>query len=83
MAGGSGACQDRGISPEAAWVEGGASWDPTKLLGPVKWTSCSLDVLLDIFSRYVAGWLLATQESAALATQLIAETCRRQGSDPG
>ena len=54
-----------------------------KLLGPVKWTSYDLYVLLDIYSRYVPGWLLATQESAALATQLIAATCRRQAIDPG
>ena len=54
-----------------------------KLKGPVKWTYYYLYVLLDIFSRYVPGWLLATQESAALAKQLIAETCRRQAIDPG
>ncbi len=54
-----------------------------KLLGPVKWTYYYLYVLLDIYSRYVPGWLLATQESAALAKQLIAETCRRQAIDPG
>jgi putative transposase len=65
-------------APNQVW-----SWDITKLLGPVKWTSFYLYVLLDIFSRYVPGWLLATQESAALAKQLIAETCRRQGIDPG
>ena len=65
-------------APNQVW-----SWDITKLLGPVKWTDSYLYVLLDIFSRYVPGWLLATQESAALAKQLIAETCRRQGIDPG
>ena len=65
-------------APNQVW-----SWDITKLLGPVKWTYFYLYVLLDIFSRYVTGWLLATQESAALAKQLIAETCRRQGIDPG
>ena len=65
-------------APNQVW-----SWDITKLLGPVKWTYFYLYVLLDIFSRYVTGWLLATQESAALAKQLIAETCRRQGIDTG
>jgi len=65
-------------APNQVW-----SWDITKLLGPVTWTAFYLYVLLDIFSRYVTGWLLATQESAALAKQLIAETCRRQGIDPG
>jgi putative transposase len=65
-------------APNQVW-----SWDITKLLGPVKWTYFFLYVLLDIFSRYVTGWLLATVESAALAKHLIAEACRRQGIDPG
>jgi len=65
-------------APNQVW-----SWDITKLLGPVKWTYYYLYVLLDIYSRYVPGWLLATQESAALAKHLIAETCRRQAIDPG
>jgi len=39
-------------------------------------------VLLDIFSRYVVGWLLARQESAALAKVLIAESCQRQHIAP-
>ena len=59
--------------PNQVW-----SWDITKLLGPVKWTYYYLYVLLDIFSRYVVGWLLARQESAALAKVLIAESCERQ-----
>ena len=65
-------------APNQVW-----SWDITKLLGPVKWTYYYLYVLLDIYSRYVPGWLLATQESATLAKHLIAETCRRQAIDPG
>jgi putative transposase len=60
-------------SPNQVW-----SWDITKLLGPVKWTYYYLYVLLDIFSRYVVGWLLARQESAALAKILITESCERQ-----
>ena len=58
------------------------SWDITKLLGPVKWTYYYLYVLLDIFSRYVVGWLLAGQEAAALAKVLIAESCERQHIGP-
>jgi len=54
------------------------SWDITKLLGPVKWTYYYLYVILDIFSRYVVGWLLARVESSTLAKQLIEETCERQ-----
>jgi putative transposase len=59
------------------------SWDITKLLGPTKWTYYYLYVLLDVFSRYVVGWMLADQEAAVLAVQLIAESCERQGIQPG
>lgn len=55
------------------------SWDITKLRGPVKWTYYYLYVILDVFSRYVVGWLLAERESAELAELLIAETCAKQG----
>ena len=59
------------------------SWDITKLLGPAKWTYFYLYVILDIFSRYVVGWMLAPRESAALAERLIAETCAKHGITPG
>jgi len=59
------------------------SWDITKLLGPTKWTYYYLYVLLDVFSRYVVGWMLAHRELARLAEQLIAESCERQGIAPG
>ena len=55
------------------------SWDITKLKGPVKWTYFYLYVILDVFSRYVVGWMAALRESATLAQRLIAETCARQG----
>ena len=55
------------------------SWDITKLLGPVKWSYFYLYVILDIFSRYVVGWMVAPAESAALAEKLIRETCEKQG----
>ena len=58
------------------------SWDITKLLGPAKWTYFYLYVILDVFSRYVVGWMVATEESAALARKLIGETCHRQGIEP-
>jgi putative transposase len=64
--------------PNEVW-----SWDITKLLGPVKWTYFYLYVILDIFSRYVVGWMVAHRESARLAQKLIAETCARQGIVPG
>jgi putative transposase len=59
------------------------SWDITRLLGPAKWTYYYLYVLLDVFSRYAVGWLLAQQESARLAEKLIAESCERQQIGPG
>jgi transposase InsO family protein len=53
-------------------------WDITKLHGSAKWTYYYLYVILDIYSRYAVGWMLATCESAVLAEKLIAETCTRQ-----
>jgi putative transposase len=64
--------------PNQVW-----SWDITKLLGPAKWTYFYLYVLLDIFSRYVTGWLVAHRESAGLAQRLIAESCAKQNIVPG
>lgn len=65
-------------APNQLW-----SWDITKLLGPTKWTYYYLYVILDVFSRYVVGWMIAERESAALAEDLIRETCQRQGIPPG
>ena len=61
-------------APNQLW-----SWDITKLKGPAKWTYFHLYVILDVFSRYVVGWMIAPRESANLAKRLIDETCRRQG----
>jgi len=61
-------------APNQLW-----SWDITKLLGPQKWTYFYLYVILDVYSRYVVGWMLAHRETATLAERLIAETCERQG----
>jgi len=59
--------------PNQVW-----SWDITKLKGPVKWTYFYLYVIMDIFSRYVVGWLIAPAERKALAKELIAQTCEKQ-----
>jgi putative transposase len=64
-------------APNRLW-----SWDITKLRGPVKWTYFYLYVILDVFSRYVVGWMLATRESAELAKRLIEETCEKQNIQP-
>lgn len=58
------------------------SWDITKLLGPAKWTYYYLYNILDVFSRYSVGWLIAERESSSLAETLIAATCVRQGIQP-
>lgn len=65
-------------APNQVWT-----WDITKLLGPEKWSYFYLYVILDIFSRYVVGWMLARTESAELARRLIRETCRKHGIEPG
>jgi putative transposase len=58
------------------------SWDITKLKGPAKWTYYYLYVILDVYSRYVVGWMVAPRESAELARKLISETIRKQEADP-
>jgi putative transposase len=59
--------------PKQLW-----SWDITKLKGPSTWTYYYLYVILDVYSRYVVGWMLAVRETAELAEALIAETCTRE-----
>jgi putative transposase len=54
------------------------SWDLTKLRGPVKWSYFYLYTILDVFSRYIVGWMIAERESAILAEQLIRQTCEKQ-----
>ena len=65
-------------APNEVW-----SWDITKLRGPVKWTYFYLYVIIDIFSRYVTGWMIAQRESAALARRLIGASCTNQHIIPG
>jgi putative transposase len=64
--------------PNEVW-----SWDITKLKGPRKWTYYYLYTIIDVYSRYVVGWMVAYKESAKLAEELIAETCRRQNIERG
>ena len=59
--------------PNQVW-----SWDITKLKGPAKWTYFYLYVILDIFRRYVVGWMVASRESGSLAKKLIEQTCEKQ-----
>jgi putative transposase len=64
--------------PNQVW-----SWDITKLRGPATWTYYYLYVMLDVYSRYVVGWMIAARESEELAQELICATCEKQGIQPG
>ena len=63
--------------PNQVW-----SWDITRLLGPKKWSYFYLYVVLDIFSRYVVGWMVADRENPALAGRLIQQSCLKHGVQP-
>jgi putative transposase len=63
--------------PNQVW-----SWDITMLPGPAKASRFHLYVILDIYSRYVVGWLLALRECAHLAERLIRESCTKQNVQP-
>ena len=65
-------------APNQLW-----SWDITKLKGPVKWSYFHLYVILDVFSRYVVGWMVAHRESSHLAQRLIEHSCKRHRIPPG
>ena len=65
-------------APNQVW-----RWDITKLAGPYKWNWFHLYVILDVFSRYVVGWLVAPGESARLAEELIAEAIFSEGVGHG
>jgi len=64
-------------APNQVW-----SWDITRLLGPKKWTYYYLYVILDIFSRYAVGWMVADRENSTLAGRLIQQSCLKQGVQP-
>jgi putative transposase len=59
--------------PNQVW-----SWDITRLRTFVKWSYFYLYVILDIFSRYAVGWMVAHRENAALGQRLIEETIARE-----
>ena len=63
--------------PNQVW-----SWDITRLLGPRKWSYFYLYVIMDIFSRYIVGWMVADRESSALAGRLIQQSCLKHGVQP-
>jgi putative transposase len=64
-------------APNQVW-----SWDITYLRGPHKWEHYPLYTVLDIYSRYVVGWMMAEVESSDLAKQLIAATAQKHHIQP-
>jgi putative transposase len=64
--------------PNQCW-----SWDITKLAGPAKWTYYYLYSIIDIYSRYTVGWMVATRESRELAERLLSDTIAKQNIDRG
>jgi putative transposase len=64
-------------SPNQLW-----SWDITKLKGPQKWNHYHLYVVMDVYSRYIVGWMIAERESALLAKRLIEHCCQNQKIPP-
>ncbi len=64
--------------PNQVW-----SWDITKLKGPATWSYFYLYVIIDIYSRYVVGWMVAEAENSTLAHELISTTCERQEIEQG
>ena len=64
-------------APNRVWA-----WDITKLHGPQKWTYFYLYAIIDIYSRYVVGWMVADRESSELAKTLLQTTIREQAADP-
>jgi putative transposase len=64
-------------APNQVWC-----WDITKLHGSQKWSYFYLYAIIDIYSRYVVGWMIADRESSALAKVLLKNTIREQGADP-
>jgi putative transposase len=64
--------------PNQVWT-----WDVTWLRGPVKYTYYPLYVIIDLYSRFNPGWMLAHEENGDLAAKLIRDTCERQGIEPG
>ena len=65
-------------APNQVWT-----WDITRLPGPRKWVTYPLYVVLDLFSRYVVAWMVATRETATRAQRLITSACQKQGIAPG
>jgi putative transposase len=65
-------------APREVW-----SWDITPLAGPARGMWLHLYVMLDIFSRYVVAWMVASRQTGALAAHFVDDAVRREGVRPG
>ena len=65
-------------APNQVWT-----WDITKLATTAVGVFLHAYVIIDLFSRYVVGWMVASRECKHLASQLFAETIARHGVEPG
>jgi putative transposase len=65
-------------APNQVW-----SWDITRLRGPVKRVFYHLYSIIDVYSRYTVGWMVATREDEYLAERLIADTLAKQNVPAG
>jgi putative transposase len=64
--------------PNQVWT-----WDITKLATLQQGIFLHAYVIIDLFSRYVVGWMVAVKECKHLAAQLFADTVARHGIEPG
>jgi putative transposase len=63
-------------APNQVW-----SWDITKLAGPERGIYYHAYVLIDIYSRYTPGWMIAEREDAELARRFLRESITKRGID--
>jgi putative transposase len=67
----------KATGPNQVWT-----WDITKLLGPYRGDCYYLYTVLDMYSRYVVGWMVAERETGDLARVLVERTCEQQKVKP-
>lgn len=65
-------------APNQIWT-----WDITKLATSAVGVFLHAYVIINLFSRYVVGWMVAAKECKHLAAQLFAETIARHDIEPG
>ena len=64
-------------APDQIWT-----WDITKLAGPQSGIFFYVYVMIDLFSRYVVGWMVAERENGDLASSFLRQTMSLRGIEP-